>query len=126
MIRNLTPHPLHVYPADCPDTIDPPDLGAWHPDLVIEPDPAGPARVSDRQDPEPAYEVDGLPIYHLDWYQRAGRVQGLPDAAEYTYLIVSRPVAMLSHGRVDLLVPHLPVRSGTGQVLGCRAFAMPW
>jgi hypothetical protein len=49
----------------------------------------------------------------------------LPPPQRGVWLLVSRPVAMVSSHRADLLVPHLPVRDMDGRTLGCRQLARP-
>ena len=52
-----------------------------------------------------------------------GEVEGLPEAEEGTYYIVSRLVASAASGRTDLLVPGQQVRNSDGVVVGCKSLS---
>jgi hypothetical protein len=135
VIVNLTPHPLHFYPSDCPDRIDeraedapaplfslPPsgaiarietqNLGTWFTD-----------RLDDRVGPEVSVEgveyghASGLPPLDTDAWDLNLRPR--------TYYVVPLVVALATRGRPDLLVPYRDVRSHEGTVLGCRQLARP-
>ncbi|GAA2623767.1 hypothetical protein GCM10010399_63800 [Dactylosporangium fulvum] len=116
MIVNLTPHPMHIYPADCPDRIVP---GTVDP-LVVLPAYDRPPRLGETE-LGAARPVDGVPVVDI----RFGGGEGLPEPGPGVWLVVSRPVAMVNRHRCDLLVPHHVVRDLDGSTLGCRAFGRP-
>ena len=118
MIVNLTPHPIHVFPADCPDRIEP---GSWAPALVIPPHDGVPARVGEIElGPGPEAEPS-IPIVNIAF----GSGNALPVPTAGVWLFVSRPIAMVNPDRRDLLVPFHEVRNLDGSVIGCRALARP-
>lgn len=80
----------------------------------IDPDPAGPVRVSVTA--EPAGDHAGVPLAVPSY----GEVTGLPSARPHVLLIVSKMVADASPERQDLVWPGDVVRDGEGQILGCR------
>lgn len=118
MIINLTPHVIDVYPADVPTTIDP---LRHHPILSIAPEPV-PARLAEAVVEEAVvYEKGSVPVSYVEY----GHAEGLPEAAPWTFFVVSLPVALALPGRRDLLVPYRQVRNAAGAVVGCRGFAAP-
>lgn len=114
MIVNLTPHPMHVFPPDCPDRIE---RDAVQPAWVL-PACVRPPRLGETEVGVPR-TVDGVPVVDITF----GLGEGLPPVQPGVFLVVSRPVAMVNRDRSDLLVPHLPVRDLDGATLGCRALA---
>lgn len=145
MILNLTPHPICIYPRDCPDRIEP---GSVQPLTTIEPCPDYlPARLGE----QPLGVAMRLPLgvamrlpldettpslYHLvdvelveyGWIGRHG-LSTLPRGDEYhphrTWFVVSLVVALAAGNRTDLLVPYREVRNLEGSVIGCRQLARP-
>lgn len=51
-----------------------------------------------------------------------GEPEGLPEAAEGTYYIVSALTAQAAKDRTDLLIVDGTVRDGDGRICGCTAF----
>lgn len=49
-------------------------------------------------------------------------IVGAPAPADGVVYIVSRLVALAAR-RADFVVPDMPVRDGTGTIIGCRGFA---
>lgn len=118
MIKNLTPHPMHVFPPDCPDRIEP---GSVEP-LAVVPPSGEVVRLGESVVNGPrALDGTGIPVVDITF----GTGEGLPPFQLGVLLIVSRPVAMTNPRRGDLLVPHDVVRDLDGSTLGCRAFARP-
>lgn len=127
MIVNLTPHPLHFYPVDCPDRIEPGQveplftvpptgqttriventLGTWFEDVFDE-DTLSDCKVA-VEGVEYGY-ITGLP---------------LPDKERRIRYVVPLVVALAARGRDDLLVPYRDVRNMAGSVIGCRQLAQP-
>jgi hypothetical protein len=101
---NLTPHPVTVA------------------GITIAPE-ATPARCGEVTTPEGALTVDEatVPVFAV----RLGEVTGLPDEAPDVCYVVSRPVAEAQPWRSDLLIPHLPVRVGSGRVASSDAKRWP-
>lgn len=116
MIVNLTPHPMHVYPADCPDRIE---RDTVEPSWVL-PACVRPPRLGETEIGLP-WQVAGVPVVDIAF----GVGEGLPPRQPGVFLVVSRPVAMVNRDRTDLLVPHEVVRDLGGSTLGCRAFGRP-
>lgn len=119
-LRNLTPHPLYVYPVDTPDVVDPDQV---EPYLTIAPDGAV-ARLA-MIDLGTQHEGIGVPVEYVE----IGRylVDRLPPPAPGQWLVVSLPVVLsdVGRGRPDLLVPYREVRNARGTVVGCRMLARP-
>lgn len=86
MFVNLTPHTIRIRP----------ETGE---EIVLEPDPRGPARVSSAAGCF-HYHEDGVAIFGPDIY---GSVTGLPGPIDGTYYIVSAPVGAAVR-RLDVLV----------------------
>ena len=53
-----------------------------------------------------------------------GQTVDLPNPEPYTFLIVSRLVLEANKDREDLLVPNDIVRDESGNIIGCRSFAI--
>jgi hypothetical protein len=121
-LRNLTPHPLHVYRMTDPDVLDPDEVEPW---LVLQPDVEAAARVGMVDLGEQSLGV-GIPVAYVEFGRLARR---LPDRVEGQWLVVSLPVVLVATyadgGRDDLLVPYLEVRNPRGTVVGCRMLARP-
>lgn len=136
MIVNLTPHPLNLYPLDCPDRIE---EGAVEPLFTVAPSGAV-ARIaentlgtwfSDCFDHGVAAEsFTTVQVEGVEY----GNITGLPpydqeawdlNLRPRTYYVVSLVVALAARGRGDLLVPYREVRNATGTVIGCRQLAQP-
>lgn len=138
MIINLTPHPLHIYPSDCPDRIEPdevkPDftvgttgrvarlaeesLGTWFTEAF------------DYEGSTPAQSMTAIAVEGVNY----GSVYGLPpldtEATDINerpraYYVVPLVVALAARDRQDLLVPYRDVRNMQGSVIGCRQLARP-
>lgn len=136
MIVNLTPHPLHFYPNDCPDRIDEGQveplftvapsgtvarmetnsLGTWFTDCFDHQVPAESFTTVAVEGVEYGY-ISGLPYCDVDAFNASG--------AGRTYYVVPLVVALAARGRPDLLVPYRDVRNMSGTVLGCRQLACP-
>ena len=105
MIRNLTPHDVNLY------------HGA---DVIATFPSEGIARAS--QYAAPMGTVDGFPLVSMTYREPVG----LPEPEPGVYLIVSSLTAQAAknYGRPtdDLLLTALPVRNGTGAIVGCQAF----
>jgi hypothetical protein len=108
-LKNYTPHPVNFYanPTDA------------EPELVIL--SSGVARVSSERVVVETIDVDGVPV-PIGVTRFAGDVVGLPDPAPDTLYIVSALVMNALPNRTDLVVPALPVRNDSGQVIGCCGF----
>lgn len=120
MIVNLTPHPMHIFPMDCPDRIVP---GSVEPLWTLPACDGRPARLGETV-VSPARFLDAdfaAPVVDVVF----GTAETLPPPVDGVWFLTSRPVAMASRDRTDLLVPHLPVRDLDGSTLGCRALARP-
>jgi hypothetical protein len=138
MIVNLTPHPLHIYPSNCPDRIE---FGDVNPDFTVA--PSGQiARLAeealgtwfvdafDYEGTSPEQSLTAISVEGVDY----GSVYGLPpldtEATDVnlrprTYYVVSLVVALAARNRPDLLVPYREVRTIAGTVVGCRQLARP-
>lgn len=138
MIVNLTPHPLRIYPNDCPDRIE---EGSVEPLFTVAPT-GKVARIEettlgtwftdafDYEGTTPEQSLTSIAVEGVEY----GHVSGLPwcDVAAFnsgevarTYYVVPLVVALAVPGRPDLLVVYRDVRSMTGTVLGCRQLARP-
>lgn len=134
MIRNVTPHPVNIYPPDCPDRVDPDKIRPVH---TFKPWPhLGTPRIAETS-LGTVYMDTGelyLPIVPVEYVQYDGLVDPLPEEIrddrgrpKYWY-IVPLVVALqqqLYSKRADLLVPYREVRNPTGTVIGCRQLARP-
>lgn len=131
MIVNLTPHPLHIYPADCPDRIED---GAVEPLFSVAPS-GKTARLVENSlgtwftlafdGQVPAESFTAVPVEGVEY----GHIDGLPVPDGYetprTWYVVPLVVALAAPGRSDLLVPYRDVRNINGTVVGCRQLARP-
>lgn len=138
MILNLTPHPLHIYPSNCPDRIE---FGDVEPDFTVAPSGriarlaeetlgTGFTEAFDMEGTTPAQSLTSIAVEGVDY----GSVYGLPpldtEATDVnlrprTYYVVSLVVALAIRSRPDLLVPYREVRNMAGSVVGCRQLARP-
>lgn len=120
-VINLTPHSVVLYAPDTPDVVEDPGTG-----VVATWDVAGPAaRCAEIRRDEGAitlYARDGNPIRVPLTEVAFGEVT-LPAPRDGVVYIVSRATAERTTGRTDVFYPDRPVRSVTGQVVGCRALA---
>lgn len=131
MIVNLTPHPLHIYPPDCPEQVDPDTVA---PQFTVRPD-GPPARIVETtlgtsfrdcfDTRDPAASPTAVAVEGVEY----GYVDKLPPADGHTpprtFYVVSLVVALAARGRPDLLVPYRQVRNLAGAVIGCRQLARP-
>lgn len=135
MIVNLTPHPIVIYPNDCPDRIDPEQVEAL---FIVGPSPDRPARLVentlgtwftdafDMTGTTPADSLYSIAVEGVEYTY----VQNLPLPDKFsphrTFYLVSLVVALAqSKFRDDLLVPYREVRNMSGTVIGCRQLAHP-
>jgi hypothetical protein len=65
-------------------------------------------------------EVDGVRLSKTVF----GEPEGLPEAVEGTYIIVSQLVKTALPQRLDLLVPAEVVRDPQGNILGCQSLGI--
>lgn len=105
VVKNLTPHPIHVVDADgnVTRTFQSEGLVRLKANTVT----AG-------------FEVDGIPVTTTQF----GEAEGLPTFQEGTFLIVSQLVKSALPGRKDLVVPAEVVRDPNGNIVGCRSFGI--
>jgi len=119
MIVNLSPHPLHIYPADTADRIEPGSV------RVIPP--------SDEHPPARLGHIvvgtgiihDGVLIEDLAFGADTGQVNWLPEPVPGTWYVVSLVVGLAARRRTDLLVPHEYVRDLDGAIIGSRKPGRP-
>jgi len=114
LLRNLTPHAVHVVNDD----------GAVL--ITVPPDPAGPARCSTTRQSAGTLDLAGPggdPVQVPVTATTFGAVQGLPPAAPGVTLVVSRIILGACPDRADLVVPDDVVRDDAGAIVGCRSFA---
>ena len=102
MIKNLTPHPIMIVGADN-EVI-----------ATIQPEPTPPRL---KATTVPAEPVDGIATSQTVF----GAPEGLPEAVEGTFLVVSQIIKSALPGRADLLVPAEVVRDKSGNIIGCRS-----
>ncbi len=122
MIVNLTPHPIHIYPPDTPDRIEP---GSVEPIHVIE--PSGTVARIGEIELGTVYERNcDLPVEYVEYRHATGLPPIAPAPLDQptTWYVVSLALA-LAVDRHDLLVPHRAVRNMDGSVIGCRLLARP-
>lgn len=122
MIVNLTPHPLHIYPADTPDRIV---VGSVAPLRVLPPSAQQPpARLGHQVIGEQLID-DDIPVALVAFGPREGQVSDLPEPRTGTWYVVSLVVGLAAVHRDDLLVLHEYVRDLDGHVIGSRMLARP-
>ena len=104
MLKNLTPHEVKIFKMN--GTVYDLDLVIEASDLV--------ARVSCEY-VKVDKKVEGVDMYRTVF----GKVTGLPDYQEGTYLLVSTMVREALPSRSDLVSPGQLLRNEEGQVIGC-------
>lgn len=108
MIRNLTPHPVHVV----------------IPERQVELAPDGPpARLRQQAIAAGSVDVDGAAVELFDI--GADGVEDLPAPRLGVWLFVPRVVAEACPERRDLVFPYREVRDDAGRVIGCAALGRP-
>ena len=123
MIVNLTPHPMHIFPAGTPARIEP---GTVTPRHVIAPPPwHQPVRLGHRVTTTATMNVDGIVVDDVAFGADTAHTDWLPAPRDGVWYLVSLPVALAATHRTDLLVVHEPVRDTDGRALGCRKLARP-
>jgi hypothetical protein len=123
MIVNLTPHPMHFYPAGTPDRIEP---GTVAPTYTIPPAPwHPPVRLGHRVVNARTMTVDGICVDDVAFGAEGAQADWLPEPTDGVWYLVSLPVGLAATHRTDLLVVHEPVRDTEGHALGCRKLARP-
>jgi len=111
---NLTPHPLRLRTA-ADDTAT-----ARDDDVVVAPDPAGPARVATTPGVAEG-DLDGVALYSATSF---GEVAGLPAPQDGTIFIVSALVGGQISGRDDVVQPGTGPKDGTVRDADGRIFAV--
>ena len=128
MIRNLTAHPVVVYPDTAPDVIT---LGDVAPVWVIDRDDNyQPARVRHERVTEggagyvqaPTGGVR-VPVDDVAYYPTNVVVLPEPGDSDDLYLVPMLVGLAAAGRRNDLLVCHREVRNRRGHIIGCRGFA---
>ena len=123
-IINLTPHQIALYSAtDCTEV----QQGSYKSLVLREGAQAlatfpskGVARATATKAVVDQLEVAGQAVaVNATTY---GEPEGLPDAVEGTYYIVSALTAQAAKDRHDLLIVDGTVRDGDGRICGCTAF----
>ncbi|MEV0133692.1 hypothetical protein AB0H83_35170 [Dactylosporangium sp. NPDC050688] len=122
MIVNLTPHPLHLYPAGTPDRVEPGTVTCLK---VIPPSTQHqPARLTQRVLHEEDLGED-IPVERVAFAPDGDPTSALPGPVPGTWYVVSLVVGLAAADRDDLLVPHEHVRDTTGVIVGSRKLARP-
>lgn len=109
MIRNLTPHTVHLVTPAGP---------------VLLPSDGSPARIRQRATLACRVTVDSNDAsgVEVDLFNiHDGEVDGLPAPRSGVYLVVPRVIAYACPERHDLVFPYHEVRDETGCVVGCAA-----
>lgn len=101
-LRNYTPHAIDVQIS-----------GSW-----VKIPSEGIARVK-QIDREVEY-INGVKFYSIEF----GDVEGLPEPAPDTRVIVSSIVKNAATYRTDLIVPTRYIRDEEGKILGCDGFGL--
>lgn len=104
MIRNLTPHPVHVA------------IPGRQVELAAD---APPARLRQEAIAAGSVDVDGAEIELFDIGTNG--VEGLPAPRPGVWLVVPRVVAEACPERRDLVFPYREVRDSAGRVIACSA-----
>ncbi len=104
MIRNLTPHTVHLVTAA---------------GTVQLPPEASPARLRQEATATGHIEADGATLQLFD--VGVGGVENLPAFHAGVWLVVPRLIADACPERRDLVFPYHEVRDDAGRVVGCRA-----
>ena len=123
-IINLTPHQVSLYStSDCTEV----QQGSYKSLVLREGAQAlatypsmGVARATASKAVVDQLEIGGQVVaINATTY---GKPEGLPDAVEGTYYIVSALTAQAAKSRHDLLIVDGTVRDGDGRICGCTAF----
>ncbi|GAA0908635.1 hypothetical protein [Virgisporangium aurantiacum] len=122
MYVNLTPHPLHIYPLDTPDRIEPGSVAAAR---IIPPSSAHPPARLGQTVLDSCFRHDGIVVEDVAFGPEAGHTAALPDPVAGTWYIESLVVGLSASTRDDLLVPHAYVRDLEGSIIGPRKLARP-
>lgn len=104
-VKNLTPHPIHV--VDAQGNV----LKTFQSDGLVR---------LKASTVHAGFTVDGVPVTQTEF----GAPEGLPQAEEGTFFIVSQLVKSALPARNDLLVPADVVRDANGAIIGCRSFGI--
>jgi hypothetical protein len=110
---NLTPHEINIYAADTPDVIS-----ESHIPMLTVPTSGSVARVN--MSDEVIGKVGDIPLHRTSVVVQ---VVNLPEPQEGVVYIASRLVVDAAK-RSDVVSVHKTVRSNTGQIIGCKAFAV--
>jgi hypothetical protein len=102
MIKNLTPHDLHLVIDGAIHTI-PRDPDAVIPRVVATPTVIG--------------AVDGIPLTTVV----LGAPEGVPDPVDGVFYVVSAMLRDACPTRKDLLSPGDVVRDADGKIIGCKS-----
>lgn len=101
VIVNMTPHPVNIIDGDGTE--------------IARFESAGQIRLA-------ATTVQAEPIAGIPTSRTVfGAAEGLPEAIEGTWFIVSQIIKSALPDRTDLLVPAEVVRDSDGQIVGCRS-----
>lgn len=104
-VINMTPHPINILGADDKE------ITTIHPcgQLIrLQAKTVG------------AGSVDGIALTKTVF----GEPEGLPEATEGTFFVVSQLVRNACPNRKDLLVPAEVVRDKAGRIVGCRSLGI--
>lgn len=131
----MTPHPLHIYPGNCPDRIEP---GQVEPLFSVEPSgkvarieetTLGTWMIKDIYDKDTSSDcrvpVEGVEYGHITGMPPVDREAFDLNLEPRVYYVVPLVVALAARDRPDLLVPYRDVRTQQGSVIGCRQLARP-
>lgn len=110
---NLTTHEIVIFPARGTTALTIPPSG------IV-------ARLSTRREQVNSITADGgflIPINRTVF----GDISGLPESEEGTLYIASALLAqaVLTRGRKDVVMVDDTIRNDAGQIVGCRALAIP-
>jgi len=106
IVKNLTPHPIHV--VDAQGTV----LKTYQSEGLVR---------LKASTVTAGFSVDGVPVTKTQF----GEPDGLPATFEEgTFYIVSQLVKSALPDRFDLVVPADVVRDSNGAILGCRSFGI--
>lgn len=108
MIRNLTPHAVHLVTAEG--------------QVQLAPD-TPPARLRQQATAAGSVDVGGEAVELFD--VGVDGIEGLPPSQTGVWLVVSRLVAEACPERRDLVFPYREVRDNAGRVIGCAALGRP-
>ena len=117
---NLTPHPMHLYPEDTPQRVDPATVAAI---AVIPPSPHHPTVRFGQRDLGPDPTTIGYPVHRVSLGESDTDNTALPEPCTGTWYIVSTLVALAHPERSDLLMPYRTVRDLDGNTIGATGLA---